>query len=184
VYTFDQEKGRYAPEVSDMKSEMTARVVIVAIAVLTFGAMAQPATAQTVQDVRIRWDAYAGAPGPLVSPGTYPATNLFTLLERRQIAGELKPRRDRQPSADQIVVTALDVQGQEIDRYLIPDPRLLRSEAPGPTGELSGVLLHRAYTEIRLVIADDPAIAELRFLQPRWTGTQFVFDLLGSVQLP
>jgi hypothetical protein len=167
-----------------MKMETTARVIIVAIAMLTLGAVVRPATAQTVQEVRIRWDAYAGAPDPLVVPGTYPATNLFTLLERRQIAGELRQRRDRDPSGDQIVVSALDVHGQEIDRYLIRDPRLLRAEAPGPTGELSGVLLHRANTEIWLVIAADPAIAELRFLQPRWTGTQFVFDLLGSVHLP
>jgi len=142
------------------------------------------ATAQMVQEVKIRWDAYIGAPTPQVARGTEQPSNLFTLLERRRVPGSPPRQRNPELSSDQIVVVAVDAQGQEIDYHLIPDPRVLRAEHPGPTGELSGEVLHHAETELLIALPDDPAIRELRLYHPRWTGTAFVLDLLGRVPLP
>ncbi|MDE2180604.1 MAG: hypothetical protein KGJ40_07135 [candidate division NC10 bacterium] len=142
------------------------------------------ATAQAVREVRVRWDAYIGAPAPQVAPGTEQPSNLFTLLERRRVPGLLPRQRNLELSSEQIVVVTVDAQGLEIGRQLIPDSRVLRSEGPGPTGELSGVVLHYAKIELLITLPDDPAIAELRLYHPRWTGTAFVLDLLGIIPLP
>jgi len=152
--------------------------------ILGLGHLDSMATAQMVQEVRVRWDAYFGAPVPQVMVGTEQPSNFFTLIERRGVPGALPRQRNPELSSDQIVVVAVDVKGQEIDWQLIPDPRILRAEHPGPTGELSGEVLHHAETELLITLPDDPAIRELRLYHPRWTGTAFVLDLLGTIPLP
>jgi hypothetical protein len=49
---------------------------------------------------------------------------------------------------------------------------------------LRGEVLHRASTELQLLLPDDPTIAEVWLYLPRWTGTEFVLDPLGVVPLP
>lgn len=151
--------------------------------ILGLGPPASVVTAQTVREVRVRWEPYIGAPAPQVAPGTEQPSSLFTLLERRRVPGSLPRQRNPELSSEQIVVVAVDAQGLEIDRQLIPDPRVLRGEGPGPSGELSGVVLHHAKTELLITLPDDPAITELRLYHPRWTGTAFVLDLLGIILL-
>jgi len=152
--------------------------------ILGLGHLDSMATAQMVQEVRVRWDAYIGAPAPQLAIGTEQPSNLFTLLERRLAPGSLPHQRNPELSSDQIVVVAVDVKGQEIDWQLIPDPRVLRAEFPGPTGELSGEVLHHAETELLITLPDDPTIRELRLYHPHWTGAAFVLDLLGTIPLP
>lgn len=151
--------------------------------ILGLGSPASVATAQTVRDVRVRWDAYIGAPAPQVAPGAEQPSSLFTLLERRQIQGWLPRQRNPELSSEQILVVAMDAQRFEVDWQLIPDPRILRGEGPGPLGELSGMVLHHAMTELLITVPDDPAITELRLYHPRWTGTAFALDFLGMIPL-
>ncbi len=162
---------------------MRHRVVFLLL-ILALAPPLSVAMAQAVQEVRVEWDAYRGATAPQVKPGTEQPSNLFTVLERRRAVGPLPRQRNPELSSDQIVVVAVGSQGQTIDAQTIPDPRILRAEAPGPTGELSGEVLHHAKTELLIAIPDDPRIVELRLYQPRWTGTVFVLDPLGAVRLP
>jgi hypothetical protein len=140
--------------------------------------------ANTLQEVRIRWDAYPASSKALVRPETQQPSNVFTLLERQPLAGSLPRQRNPQLSPDHIVIIAVNAHGQETYRYTIPDPRIVRGEFTGPTGELRGEVLHRASTELRILLPDDPTITEVRLYLPRWTGTEFILDPLGVVALP
>jgi hypothetical protein len=139
--------------------------------------------AQTVQELRIRWDAYIGVPVPQVTPGTVLPSNIFTLVERRPIPGRIPRQRNPQLSSDQIVALALDNQSDIVDWQLVPDPRIIRAELPGPSGELSGQILHRAEAELLLILPETPSIEEIVLYEPRWTGTNFIFEYLGAVSL-
>jgi hypothetical protein len=81
-------------------------------------------------------------------------------------------------------VIAVDAQGRQVYRQLIADPRVLRAERPGPTGELVGETLHHATADFSVALPDDPSIVELHFYQPRWTGTGWTLDPIGRVGLP
>jgi len=154
------------------------RRIATTLLVLVAG-MASQAAAQTVQEVRVQWRAYIGTP-PETEPGRGLTSDVFTVLERRSISGTLPRQRDPQLSSDQLVVRAVNARGETLDTQLIPDPRVLRAEATGPTGELSGQVMHRANPEFLLTLPDDPAISEVRLYLPRWTGTAFELVLLGS----
>ncbi|MBM4277118.1 MAG: hypothetical protein FJ041_05830 [Candidatus Cloacimonetes bacterium] len=158
--------------------------IVIILVILATGAMATMVLAQTVQEVRVKWNAYIAAPAPQVEIGKEQPSNIFTLLERRSAPGLLPRQRNPELSSDQIVVIALDTQGKEIDWQIIPDPRILRAEFPGPTGELRGEVLHHAETELLITLPNDPSVKELRLYHPHWTGTAFILDLLGTIPLP
>jgi hypothetical protein len=142
------------------------------------------AIAQTVQELRIGWDAYIGVPAPHISAGEEKPANVFTLVGHRRVAGLIQRERNPQLSSDQIVVVAVDRQGRDIDWQLVPDPRVLRAELPDITGELRGQVFHHVKTELLVSLPDNPAIVQIRLYHPRWTGNTFVLELLGTVSLP
>ena len=134
-----------------------------------------------VQQVRVQWTTPAdGAPPP--APGAQ-SVNPLRLLERRSAGGSLPRQRNPQVSADQILVQAVNASGVIVDSQLIPDPRLVRAESPRPTGELSGEVLHRVDPDFLITLPDVADLVELRLFHPRWTGTEFAFDPIGSVSL-
>ena len=152
--------------------------------ILVILGLSQPASAQKqgLQEVRVRWDAYIGAPAPQVAPRPgQPSTNIFTVRQRRWLSGSLPRHRHPKLSEDQLVIVALDAQGERIDEQVIPDPRVLRAESTGPTGEIRGEILHH---ELLITLPDDPTIIELRVYHPRWNGSTFLLDLLGTINLP
>ena len=150
--------------------------------VLQFSLLASVLMAQTVQEVRVGWDAYI-APAPQVGPSIARPADIFTLLARRSLPGSLPRQRNPRVSADQIAILAVNAEGTEIDGQLIPDPRILRVEQPDLNGELRGEVLHHVNTELLITIPDDPIIVELRLYKPRWTGSNFVGDWLGAIPL-
>jgi hypothetical protein len=157
--------------------------VVLMLVILGVG---QPAWGQgkRIQEVRVRWDAYAGAPAPQVAPQpAQPATNVFTVHQRRWVSGSLPRQRDPKLSEDQLVIVALDAQGKRIDTQVVPDPRILRAESPGPSGEIRGETLHHSTTELLITLPDDPSITELHVYHPRWNGSTFVLNLLGTINL-
>lgn len=157
------------------------RMTLLAL-VVEFSLLASGLMAQTVQEVRVGWDAYIAA-APQVGPGTARPADIFTLLARRSLPGLLPRQRNPEVSSNQIAILAVNGEGKEIDGQLVPDPRILRVEQPGPNGELRGEVLHHVNTELLMSIPDDPDIVELRLYKPRWTGTTFILDLLGAIPL-
>ncbi len=101
----------------------------------------------------------------------------------RSVTGS--PVRHRHPelSSQQLVVVAVDNQGQEIARVLIPDPRVIRVEISDPSGKLSSEIIYRTQVEFPVVIPDDPRISNFKIYQPRWTGTEFLLELIDDGKL-
>lgn len=151
---------------------------------LMLGVSTTGALAQTIQELRVGWDTLAAQSAPAGGPSAPPPPSAFTLLGRQSASGTLPRQRNPELSDGQIVVVAEDAQGQVLDWQIVADPRVLRSEGPGPTGELTGQILRQASTELMIAIPDDPAIVWLRLYHPRWTGTKFNLDPLGSIPLP
>jgi hypothetical protein len=151
--------------------------------VLTLGQFVTGVNAQMIQEVRIGWDASVESRAPGVAGERRQAPDRFTLLERRTNPGMVARQRNPELSSDQILVVAVDSVGNEINRQLVADPRVVRTELPDPAGRLKHEVLHRTRTELLITLPDDPAIAEIRLYHPRWTGSTFALDLLGTVPL-
>ena len=159
-------------------------LLIIILSLMSVGALCSPTLAQTFQEVRVRWEAYPTMPPEsILVPQGYRAASIFAVVERRHASGVMPRQRALELSADQLLIVAVDRLGRDRQRMLLPDPRLLRAEWPDPTGELQGVVLHRANAEFFVPVPDDPAITELRVYHPRWTGTTFDLDLIGTVRL-
>jgi hypothetical protein len=144
--------------------------------------LAPDVSAQTVQQLKVQWDAQPAAPAG-ADAQRLQTTGPFRVVERRSIAGSLARQRDPQLSENHLLVRALNAGGEIVDTQLILDPRVVRAEAQGPSGELKGETLHQASSEFLLTIPDSTAVRELRVFHPRWTGTAFVLDPLGTISL-
>ena len=126
------------------------------------------------QEFRIRFNA--------CPPGqTCAAADAFTVLDTQSVASGPARQRNPELSSDQIVVRAYDAAGTLVFTQLVNDPRVLRSEGAGPTGELTGQVLQRPSPEFLVSVPDDPPVAQLRLYHPRWTGSAFALDLLGTI---
>jgi hypothetical protein len=156
--------------------------VATALLVCGLATITLSAQAPTVQELRVGWQSLSGNAEVFVE-GQPPAA-AFTTLDRRRAPGALTPRRSLDLSSDQIVISGLNASGVEIYRNVMADPRILRSEAPGPTGELTGQVLFRARTEFLIDLPDDPAITAVTLYHPRWTGTAFALDVIVSIKIP
>jgi hypothetical protein len=148
--------------------------------------------AQAFQEVRVRWE-----PGPETTTSLLrkvPDLNLnlggmlprgiFTVVSRRHSNEDMPQHRAPQVSVQHLVVSGFDAQGRQRSSTLILDPRILRAELSGPTGELSGSVLHHTSTECIVHVPDDTLITELRFYQLLSTAISPLLDPLGSVLLP
>jgi hypothetical protein len=152
--------------------------------VLAFLGSASSASAQGIQELRVRWDTLGAPAAPTDGAAAAPSPSAFTLLGRQRAHGPLPRQRNPELSPDHVVVVAEDAHGRTLDWQVVTDPRLLRAEFPGPTGQLSGQRLRQPSAEFMITLPDDPDLAVLRLYHPRWTGRGFVLDPLGSVPLP
>ena len=64
---------------------------------------------------------------------------------------------------------------------LVPDPRQLRAEVPGPDGELTGQVIYRESAEFIVNYPDDESIREIRLYHPKWDGQKFSLAPVGAV---
>ena len=71
-----------------------------------------------------------------------------------------------------------------VDVFEQNDQLVIRAEVPGADGRLTGKIVHIADTELLVVLTQLPATVKLSVYQPRWTGTEFLLDLVGEVALP
>jgi hypothetical protein len=153
---------------------------------LTFEALRArvPASASTstadVQEVTVHWDAFAAAPGQIVSKDAAVPVNRFDILSRRSVPGPLPLDRNPELSVDQLVVAGVDSVGNLVAWQLIKDPRIVRAETPRADGVLTGEILYRAEAQFTIALPDRPALRSARVYQPRWTGVGWMLDLLGS----
>jgi hypothetical protein len=139
---------------------------------------------ESLLEVWVHWAVDAGIRSSNSPYSTQSSTReKYSLVESRQTRGPMPRQRMPELSSDQILVVATDEQGEQSGWTLIPDPRTIRAESPGPDGELSGQVLHLSVAEF-LVPVPAGSAAALRFYQPFWTGKEFSLVLLGTLALP
>ena len=134
------------------------------------------------QEFHIRWEAEADpTAGPNRGPRQRPPKGGFGVTRRTQREENVPLRRAPEVSSSQMLVVAVDEQQVLVGWTLIADPRILRAETPGVTGKLSGQILFHSRTDFFVPLPADPAIEQLRFYHPAWTGETFTLELLGAV---
>jgi hypothetical protein len=99
------------------------------------------------------------------------------------MSGRLPRQREPELNSDKVVIVARDSGGKVLDWQVVPDPRIIRAEAAGPGGELSGRVLYRDRADFLFTLPNDPTITRIDFYHPRWTGTNFDLDPIGGVAL-
>jgi hypothetical protein len=159
------------------RSPLKLLITVIAVGVAVVSVRGQ---SQSVLQVRVRWTTAAPAVAP--APGL-PQPSPLRLLERQRTGDSLPRQRNPQLSSDQLVVQALNARGDVVDAQLIPDPRLMRVEGTGPSGDLEGVVLQRVDPDFLITLPDSADLVQLRLFQPRWTGTEFTLEPIGSVDL-
>ena len=132
---------------------------------------------QRVRQLRIATvDAEPGA-GRAAQP------RMFALLDQRVVPGALRRERFPQPSYDRLVVVVQDAAGRELDWRLVPNPSILRAEAPGPDGRLQGEIIEVDSVELSIAIPDISGADRVNIYRPRWTGAEYMLDPFGEVRL-
>jgi len=148
----------------------------------------QPATAGGASvEMTIQWNVTGAAPNaePLPVDVAGPPRNDFQVTTRRLVSGGPVRQRDPQLSEDDLVIVAVSPQGTDLGWQVVKDPSFVRAETPGASGELQHQTLRRPEASFIVTLPDQGAgIAELRLLKPRWTGSAYVLDPIGSVSVP
>jgi hypothetical protein len=107
----------------------------------------------------------------------------MTLLSLESRDGFLPRERTLELSVNQILIIAVDGNSELRWWKLDIDPRLVRSEAVEANGQIRCENWYRPVTDFVVDCPDDPAIKELRFYHPTWTGKDFRLETLSTVQL-
>ncbi len=94
-----------------------------------------------------------------------------------------RPRRHIEYSTDQIVIIALAANGEEKSRAVMTDPRLIRGEIFTEGSGWETVITYRRSVDFTVSLPDDPAISRVDVMKPRWTGSDWQFDLLAEVAI-
>jgi hypothetical protein len=129
--------------------------------------------------IRIRLGASTSAVTTEAQP-----TPAATIIQDQKRNGTLPRQRSRELSPEQLLVVTVDEKSQLRWYALIPDPRILRAEAPGPDNVMTGQTLYLESADFVVNVPDDARARELRFYKPSWTGTEFTLNLISAVQLP
>ena len=115
---------------------------------------------------------------------TQPAQpRMLALLEQRVVPGGLRRERFAQLSYDRLVVVVQDAAGRELDWRLVPNPGIVRADAPGPDGRLRGGTIEIDSVELSIAIPDVEGADRVDIFRPRWTGSEYLLDLVGRVRL-
>ena len=118
------------------------------------------------------------------SASASPASVAPQLLARVRNSGSFPRLRSLELSEDKLFVAALDASGVLRGWSLIPDPRFVRSEGPGPDGVLTGEIVPVARAEFLVLIPDDGTVAEVRLLQPHRSEGTFTLELVATFPVP
>ncbi len=107
-----------------------------------------------------------------------------TLVSSEKHYGALGRQRSFELASDHLLLVTVTSDARLRWFSLEPDPRILRSEGPGPTGQLTGEVIFQPNLDYTCNIPDDNESSELRLYHPRWNGQEFVLVLLSAIQLP
>ena len=108
----------------------------------------------------------------------------LSLLSRRHSPHPVQHPRRLDLAEEKLLVLSLDVRGQIVSWSVIPDPRIVRAEAPGPDGTLRGQTFERTSVEFLLDIPDDARIRQASIYRPEWRDGEWDLRLVSAIDLP
>ena len=103
---------------------------------------------------------------------------------RKRMKGSLARPRGFIPHSDDLLMVAVGADGQVRYWYPFADPRLTSEEHLPLPGESTGKprrTFHLSRATFYIGVPDDPEIREVRFYNPRWTGSEHVLDAMGTI---
>jgi hypothetical protein len=109
------------------------------------------------------------------------AAGAFKVSSQRVYAEPVRRQRTLEIAPGRVLIAAIDRANQLKSWMVILDPRIIRSEGPGPDGTLTGQELKLDDVEFLLPLPDDPEITELRLFEPRLDGQQYTLVSVGSI---
>ena len=140
----------------------------------------QVSDAELVRELRIAWSETSPPPGADVAAREPRA---LALIDQRVVAGRLRRERFPQLSQDRLVVVVQDAAGDELDWRLVPNPALVRAEAPGPDGRLQGRVLELDSVELSIAIPAIQGAHEILLYRPYWNGAEYLLEPFGQIQI-
>ena len=132
---------------------------------------------QFVRELRLEWNRAGAAGAGDGAPGA------FALVDEQVVPGGLRRERRPQLSYDRLVVVVRDSLGRELDWRLVQNPAILRAEAPGPDGQLTGRVIELDDVELSIAVPNIATADHIHLYRPRWTGTEFMLDALARVPI-
>lgn len=148
------------------------------------GSPGYAAEGRTAKEVFLQFGTLTPTVSPL-SERTPPPDQIVSVSGVRRTPEAPPHQRSKEVSEQSLVVTALDAHGQEVKRYVIPDPRLIRAEEFSPSGAItSSRNYYRNEAQFSVIIPDDPGIKRLQIFQPHWTGQKFDLECIGEATVP
>jgi hypothetical protein len=136
---------------------------------------------KTYKELRLRWQNSSVSPDGSQNLLKEPGPGAVTLLTSAQKNGTLPQARSLELSPNQILAVALDKKRNLKWWLLLLDPRLVRAETPGSTGEVRGETYYLANVDFTLAFPNNPEISEIQLYHPRWTGNDFRLELLSTL---
>ena len=135
------------------------------------------------RELRLRWTSGTASTTPDAPKPGPPPQGAFSVF-RQQRYSEAPPRqRTLNLAPDRLLIAGVDSKGQLKSWTVMVDPRIVRSEGPGPDGTLTGQTLHMEQTEFFVSVPDDPAIVEVRLYEAQPDGRSFKLGQVGVVSL-
>ena len=140
---------------------------------------------QAYREVKIRWtDASSDTKSkPSISAAQQRQAPVVSLVEDKKRSGTLPRRRSLELSPNQVFIAAVGEANQLRWWSIISDPRIVRAEFQGSTGELRSQDYYQSNFTLAVAFPDDPKITNLRFYKPIWTGSDFDLSLLAVVSV-
>jgi hypothetical protein len=140
---------------------------------------------QTYTQIQVHWQGATNSKSLSANAlERQPGSGVVTLLKSVSRDGILPRDRSLELSTDHILVVAVDEKQALRWWKLRLDPRLVRSETVAANGEIHGEQFYRSRVDFKVEYPADPAIRQLRFYQPIWTGTNFRLELISTLAIP
>jgi hypothetical protein len=138
-----------------------------------------PRDART-QELHLAWESPQAVAGQPAQPTPMAAPRV---LARTRRAGAFPRLRSLELTEEKIFVAALDASGALRGWSLIPDPRFVRFEEPGPDGVLTGRIVAVEHPEFLAQVPDDGTVVEIRLFEPRRSGETFTLVPVAAITL-
>jgi hypothetical protein len=140
---------------------------------------------QTYTQIQVHWQGATNSKSLSANAlERQPGFGVVTLLKSVSRDGILPRDRSLELSTNHILVVAVDEKQALRWWKLRLDPRLVRSETVAANGEIHGEQFYRSRVDFKVEYPADPAIRQLRFYQPIWTGTNFRLELISTLAIP